>query len=324
MAQPEVTCPECLTRFKISESLIGKKGRCRHCGHIFMLEAPDEDIASVYGFASEDPLRDATGDTPDDPPPDESTNHYSPERPPSTLVESEADTSSHDWTCPHCDTTYASGAAICVRCGYNHKTGAMLHTATQDEAKPPTAPTPPNLPHTPLEQTPPRSLAVTYIVVVVSVMAVSNALVVLLSTFGVISTGEGPAASLSTGSCIALVMQVLILGGVAAKSRLVWSLLLLSGGFCGLLCGVPVTALLALPFIDDFHRRDMHDLTRPEFIMTAVVAASSLLWIGVLICCLRRSCKRYFELHCPSCGRFGAPADFTWSQSHCKRCQNYW
>ena len=43
MATVEIQCPECENPLKVPESVFGKKIKCKHCGHAFVVPDPDED-----------------------------------------------------------------------------------------------------------------------------------------------------------------------------------------------------------------------------------------------------------------------------------------
>ena len=41
MAVVSVTCPHCQTRYRMEETVLGKKGRCKKCGTAFVLARAD-------------------------------------------------------------------------------------------------------------------------------------------------------------------------------------------------------------------------------------------------------------------------------------------
>jgi DNA-directed RNA polymerase subunit RPC12/RpoP len=116
-----IACPECSKQVKVSEEHVGKKVRCKGCGEIFAIKAP-EGVASApkTKAAPAGPAKaratQAAPPTPAPPPPktpapdeDYDPNKYTPAEEMDTLPR-----------CPFCAQQLPSHEArICLHCGYD-------------------------------------------------------------------------------------------------------------------------------------------------------------------------------------------------------------
>jgi DNA-directed RNA polymerase subunit RPC12/RpoP len=115
-----ITCPECKKQIKAPADLVGKKIRCKGCGHAFVAKADEEDEkpakpARPAGKAPAKP-EPAKPAKPSDDEDDEDANPYG--------------VTSLDLAprCPNCANEMESAEAIiCLYCGYN--------TVTREQAK---------------------------------------------------------------------------------------------------------------------------------------------------------------------------------------------
>jgi DNA-directed RNA polymerase subunit M/transcription elongation factor TFIIS len=97
----EISCPECHKQIKAAPELQGKKVRCKGCGHVFPIPAPDkpgkEAKPAVVMVAKK-------GDDDDD------VTAYAVAKEESTALP----------RCPHCALEMESeDAVVCIHCGYN-------------------------------------------------------------------------------------------------------------------------------------------------------------------------------------------------------------
>lgn len=113
-----IACPECQKQVKVAEEHIGKKAKCKGCGHVFTVKAP----ANAKPKAPPPPPK--KGAAPPPPPPaaapetikmaddDDNPNPYALTKTDDSLPR-----------CPFCAKEMASeDAIICLNCGYNTRT----------------------------------------------------------------------------------------------------------------------------------------------------------------------------------------------------------
>ncbi len=95
-----IACPKCKKQSKGSPDLAGKKIRCKHCEHLFVVVAPGAVKAGAAKARPPRPDDDLRADT----------NPYA--------------VTDHDLArrCPHCATDMEPDAIICLGCGYNTQT----------------------------------------------------------------------------------------------------------------------------------------------------------------------------------------------------------
>jgi DNA-directed RNA polymerase subunit RPC12/RpoP len=152
------TCPECQTQLRGPAELQGKKGRCKHCGHVFVLKAPpapkaaapkakpapakgkpapppakapapppkaaeDNDSAGegVYGFMSEEAAVQSYTEQPEAARSGGAQSYNAADRNPYGVTDLDLTP-----RCPFCAKEMLSEEAIiCVHCGYNTQTRSM-------------------------------------------------------------------------------------------------------------------------------------------------------------------------------------------------------
>src|SRR5205807_7389116 len=56
MPKTKVTCPHCSTAYSVDETLLGKRGRCKHCGESFALSRWSAGAVVLDDFEVERPL----------------------------------------------------------------------------------------------------------------------------------------------------------------------------------------------------------------------------------------------------------------------------
>lgn len=121
-ATAEVVCPECDETLKVPPSAFGKKGKCKHCGHTFVLKAPATKAAPKAAKPEE------SGAKPPAAP---------PSAPRSPFLDDDEDanqkieliTDDEAPRCPHCAQELdPPDAIVCVHCGFNNRTRATATT----------------------------------------------------------------------------------------------------------------------------------------------------------------------------------------------------
>lgn len=103
----ELSCPACQQKYRLKESLAGKKAKCAKCGQ--SIQIPE------LAPAAAEPASDLS-DLLDDHLPVATESAASPA---STTTD----------YCPKCGDALARNATVCVSCGYNKKTGTKLKTS---------------------------------------------------------------------------------------------------------------------------------------------------------------------------------------------------
>lgn len=113
-----ISCPQCSKQSKAPAEVQGKKIRCKACGHIFSVRAP-ESKASSAKTPAKGPKKD---------PKDEVVRSYAEQ-----MIEEEFGDDSNPYVvthtdlrprCPHCAGPMEEGQVICLECGYNTQTRA--------------------------------------------------------------------------------------------------------------------------------------------------------------------------------------------------------
>jgi len=102
----ELSCPACSQKYRLKDSLAGKKAKCAKCGERIHIPTPAP--------LGEEPHPDLSGLFDDTFPGTEQT----------LLPESATDSSA----CPECGMTREQGAVVCITCGYNYRSGEKLTT----------------------------------------------------------------------------------------------------------------------------------------------------------------------------------------------------
>jgi predicted Zn finger-like uncharacterized protein len=105
MATPlTVACPQCKQQIKASDELVGKKVRCKGCGHVFVIAAGPAEKPKPAKPASAPAKAKAPAAAADD----EGNDPYA-----------FAETEEVVARCPHCANEIEPDAKICIHCGYN-------------------------------------------------------------------------------------------------------------------------------------------------------------------------------------------------------------
>lgn len=104
----QAACPTCNKSIKATMDLVGKKVRCKGCGHVYPIATNGNGpLSSPTLKTRRDPLEDTPAHGAYD------------------LIDEDQDKP----RCPHCGHTLSSsGAALCVHCGFNLQTRQRLHT----------------------------------------------------------------------------------------------------------------------------------------------------------------------------------------------------
>src|SRR5215210_3795346 len=115
----EIVCPECDENLKVPPSVFGKKVKCKHCGHGFVVKDPDAKGAK--------PAKPGAKPAAASPPPPAPAAKKNP------FLDDEADAKKNEVVigddetarCPH----YAKeldppDAKVCIHCGFNNVTRA--------------------------------------------------------------------------------------------------------------------------------------------------------------------------------------------------------
>jgi hypothetical protein len=112
----EIACPECEENLKIPPSVFGKKVKCKHCGHAFVVKDPAAKPGAKPVAAT--------------PPPEA--------KPKSPFLDDDDDegakkvelvTEDEVPRCPHCAKELdPPDAVVCIHCGFNNRTRAKRET----------------------------------------------------------------------------------------------------------------------------------------------------------------------------------------------------
>lgn len=110
-AAVEMKCPNCSKALKVPPAVFGKKIKCRHCEHAFVVQDPAARAAQPA--------------SPPPPSPAKSRFLDDDEGPEKIEVIKEDDSA----RCPHCaQELEPPDAAVCIHCGFNNKTRAIAET----------------------------------------------------------------------------------------------------------------------------------------------------------------------------------------------------
>jgi hypothetical protein len=113
-----MNCPNCEKSLKIPPAVFGKKIKCKHCGHAFVVRDPDEKPAKPAKPAQ-------PASPPPPPPPVKKPYEDDDEGPVNITVVEESDTA----RCPHCAKELdPPDAVVCIHCGFNNVTRAKAET----------------------------------------------------------------------------------------------------------------------------------------------------------------------------------------------------
>jgi len=136
MASPvQMECPNCEAALKVPPAVFGKKIKCKHCGHAFVVQDPDDEPRKpakpqkpAKPTKSEaKPAKPASPPPPPTPAPAKKSEFADDEDegPSNIEVIHESDTA----RCPHCAKELdPPDAVVCVHCGFNNVTRAKAET----------------------------------------------------------------------------------------------------------------------------------------------------------------------------------------------------
>lgn len=120
-----IPCPSCEQTLKVPDSILGKKIKCKHCGHAFVAEAP----APAKGAKA---AKVAKPTKPEEPPKPEASAPYkfqdddddeNSAKPVGVIVESDVP------RCPHCAQELdPPDAKVCLHCGFNNLTRTQVES----------------------------------------------------------------------------------------------------------------------------------------------------------------------------------------------------
>jgi hypothetical protein len=120
----DIACPSCRQKYHLKDELAGKKAKCVKCGASIAIPAP---VAAVAAKPLPD-LSDLFSDF-----------HAEPAKPLAPVQTAAAPKSAKSTSspaaksgCPGCGAALEKSAVICVKCGYNARTGKKLETRHED------------------------------------------------------------------------------------------------------------------------------------------------------------------------------------------------
>jgi DNA-directed RNA polymerase subunit RPC12/RpoP len=132
-----LNCPECEKPVKASDTLVGKKIRCKGCEHVFVVEAPEEKPAKSKAGTGKPPAK-AVTTKPGAPAKGVTTKPGAPDKkgPAKPADDDDGDGKPYGMTfeklgarCPECANEMESEEAIiCLHCGYNTHTRSRAST----------------------------------------------------------------------------------------------------------------------------------------------------------------------------------------------------
>lgn len=129
----DIACPSCQQKYHLKDELAGKKAKCVKCGSSIAIPAP---VAAAVAAEPLPDLSDLFSDFHAEPAkPVASAKLASPAKPAKPAVTSGAKTS-----CPGCGAAMDKAAVICVKCGFNARTGKKLETKHEDVDAPAATP----------------------------------------------------------------------------------------------------------------------------------------------------------------------------------------
>lgn len=126
-----VPCPECDNTLKVPPQVLGKKIKCKHCGHAFVAQDPAAKARPAKAAAGKAAAKPAAAPKPEPPPEpkpkspfleDDEDDDKNP-KPMGVLAEDEVP------RCPHCAIELdPPDAVVCTNCGFNNRTRVKAET----------------------------------------------------------------------------------------------------------------------------------------------------------------------------------------------------
>jgi DNA-directed RNA polymerase subunit RPC12/RpoP len=133
MSSPvEMPCPNCKESLRIPPAVFGKKIKCKHCGHAFVVQDPDAKppAKSAKSAKPAKPTKPgakppAASPPPPPPPPQSLQQMWDEEDAQNVELIKEEDVA----RCPHCALELdPPDARVCIHCGFNNLTRARAET----------------------------------------------------------------------------------------------------------------------------------------------------------------------------------------------------
>ncbi len=128
----DIACPNCEKSLKVPPSVFGKKVKCKHCGHAFVVPDPDEEATAKPAKPTKPGAKPAAASPPPPPSPEPA-----PEAKKSQFADDDDDvpmkievlTDDEAPRCPHCAKELdPPDAIVCLHCGFNNRTRAKADT----------------------------------------------------------------------------------------------------------------------------------------------------------------------------------------------------
>lgn len=117
----EVSCPNCKKALKVPPAVFGKKVKCKHCEHPFVVKDPDEKAAAKPAKPGAKPEPAAS------PPPAAAKKPYEDDDEGAQNIDVIRD--DDEARCPHCAKVLEPpDAVVCIHCGFNNVTRAKAET----------------------------------------------------------------------------------------------------------------------------------------------------------------------------------------------------
>jgi hypothetical protein len=116
-ATAEIVCPECEENLKVPASAFGKRVKCKHCGHAFVVKDPGARAGAKAAATSPPPAPEAKKK------PFEDDDDDAPMKIEVVIGDDEVP------RCPHCAQVLdPPDAIVCKECGFNNRTRAKANT----------------------------------------------------------------------------------------------------------------------------------------------------------------------------------------------------
>jgi hypothetical protein len=120
----EIVCPECDENLKVPPSVFGKKVKCKHCGHGFVVKDPD-----AKGAKPAKPGAKPAASPPPPAPAAKKNPFLDDDEDEANAKKIEVITDDEVARCPHCAKELdPPDAKVCIHCGFNNVTRAKAET----------------------------------------------------------------------------------------------------------------------------------------------------------------------------------------------------
>jgi hypothetical protein len=122
----DVSCPNCEKTLKVPPAVFGKRVKCKHCEHAFVVQDPDAAKPSRPTKPGAKPAAKPAASPPPPPAPPKRPFDDDEEGPDKIEVISEGDDIPR---CPHCAQELdPPDAIVCIHCGFNNRTREKAET----------------------------------------------------------------------------------------------------------------------------------------------------------------------------------------------------